>query len=73
MCKTPEIVSGMPGHSAKPHKTHMKRAESQQAERWGKIIRNEESLGSTAASNRAHRHPTPALYSLVFANKPEKL
>lgn len=73
MCKTSEILPGMPGHSAKPHKTHMKRTESQQAERWGKIIRNEESLGSTAASNRAYHHPTPAPFSLVFANEPEEL
>lgn len=73
MCKTPKILPGMPGNSAKPHKTHMKRTESQQAERWGEIIRNKESLGSTAASSRAHHHPTPASYSLVFANKPEKI
>ena len=72
MCKMPEILPGMPGHSVKPHKTHMKKTESQQAER-GKIIRNEESLGSTAASNGAHHHLTPAPYSLVFANEPEKL
>ena len=63
----------MPGHSAKAHKTHMKKTESQRAERRGKIVRNEESLGSTDASNRAHHRPTPAPYSLVFANEPENL
>lgn len=35
MCKTPEILPGMPGHSAKPHKTHMKRTEKPAGKEMG--------------------------------------
>lgn len=72
MCKMAEILPGTPGRCAKPHKTHMKRTGRRQAERYGKIITNEEWLGSTAASSRAHRHP-PSPYGLVCAHEPGKL